>query len=114
MLDDPYTGTTVRFAKADAANVPIDHVVPLAAAWVQGAAAWPTTKRQALANDLGNLIATTRAENSAKGDSTADEWMPPDHATTAPTPPSSITVKARYGLAVTAAEERRWRLLATC
>jgi hypothetical protein len=33
MLDDPYTGATVPFEKADAAQVPIDHVVPLSAAW---------------------------------------------------------------------------------
>ena len=78
VLDDPYTGATWSFEKADAAEVPIDHVVPLAAAWVQGAAAWPTEQRQAFANDLNNLMATTRAENSAKGDSTADEWVPSD------------------------------------
>ena len=76
VLDDPYTGATVTFEKADAAEVPIDHVVPLAAAWVQGAAAWPAEQRQAFANDLNNLMATTREENSAKGDSTADEWVP--------------------------------------
>ena len=76
VLDDPYTGASVVFEKADAAEVPIDHVVPLAAAWVQGAAAWPIEQRQAFANDLTNLMATTRAENSAKGDSTADEWVP--------------------------------------
>ena len=38
VLDDPYTGRPCTFVKADAAEVPIDHVVPLAAAWVQGAA----------------------------------------------------------------------------
>ena len=37
-LADPYTGTTVTFAKAQADRVQIDHVVPLAAAWTQGAA----------------------------------------------------------------------------
>src|SRR3954454_19007442 len=30
VLDDPYTGQNVPFAKADASEVPIDHVVPLA------------------------------------------------------------------------------------
>ena len=115
VLDDPYTGETVRFEKADAANVPIDHVVPLAAAWVQGAAAWPAKKRQALADDLGNLIATTRTENSAKGDSTADEWTPPNKDYGCSYATVVITVKARYDLAVTAAEKQSledW--LATC
>ena len=78
VLHDRYTGKSVTFTKADAAEVPIDHVVPLAAAWTEGAAAWPAAKRQAFANDLNNLIATTREENSAKGDSTADEWVPAD------------------------------------
>jgi hypothetical protein len=43
VLDDPYTGQTVPFAKSDAAEVPIDHVVPLAAAWVQGRPSGPPT-----------------------------------------------------------------------
>ena len=54
MLDDPYTGQTVPFMKADASLVPVDHVVPLAAAWVQGAAAWTDEQREAFANDPGN------------------------------------------------------------
>jgi hypothetical protein len=115
VLDDPYTGQTVPFEKADAGNVPIDHVVPLAAAWVQGAAAWPADERQAFANDLGNLIATTRSENSAKGDSTADEWTPSakDYGCSYAT--VVVTVKARYALAVSPAEKQAlesW--LATC
>ena len=101
VLDDPYTGQTVTFAKADASEVPIDHVVPLAAAWVQGAAAWPADERQAFANDLGNLMATTREENSAKGDSTADEWVPADPSYGCSYATVVITVKSRYALAVT-------------
>jgi hypothetical protein len=114
-LDDPYTGQTVTFAKADAAEVPIDHVVPLAAAWVQGAAAWPAEQRRAFANDLNNLMATTREENSAKGDSTADEWVPADPTFGCSYATVVITVKARYALAVTPAEGTALRsLLATC
>jgi hypothetical protein len=115
VLDDPYTGQTVPFEKADAGNVPIDHVVPLAAAWVQGAAAWPVEQRQSLANDLGNLIATTRSQNSAKGDSTADEWVPADPGYGCSYATVVITVKDRYDLAVSPAEvEALESLLATC
>jgi hypothetical protein len=115
VLDDPYTGATVTFVKADAAEVPIDHVVPLAAAWVQGAAAWTTDERTAFANDLGNLIATTRAQNSAKGDSTADEWLPADPAYGCSYATVVITVKDRYDLSVTPAEaDELESLLATC
>ncbi len=115
MLDDPYTGAVVPFVKAEAAEVPIDHVVPLAAAWVQGAAQWPVEQRRAFANDLTNLIATTRAENSSKGDSTADEWVPPDAAYGCSYATVVITVKDRYALAVSPAEAAALEdLLATC
>ena len=115
ILDDPYTGAVVPFVKADAAEVPIDHVVPLAAAWVQGAAQWPIEQRQAFANDLGNLIATTRAENSSKGDSTADEWVPPDPTYGCSYATVVITVKDAYALSVTPDEAAALEdLLATC
>jgi hypothetical protein len=115
VLDDPYTGQTVTFVKAEAAEVPIDHVVPLAAAWVQGAAGWPAEERQAFANDLNNLMATTRSENSAKGDSTADEWVPSDPAYGCSYATVVVTVKSRYALAVTPAESTALQsLLATC
>ncbi|MGY1804097.1 HNH endonuclease family protein [Blastococcus sp. SYSU D00922] len=114
-LDDPYTGEVVRFEKATAAEVPIDHVVPLAAAWVQGAAAWTDDQREAFANDLANLMATTRSENSAKGDSTADEWVPSDPAYGCSYATVVVTVKSTYALSVTPAEaDALESLLATC
>jgi hypothetical protein len=115
VLDDPYTGQTVQFEKATAAEVPIDHVVPLAAAWAQGAAAWPAEQRRAFANDLGNLIATTRSENSSKGDSTAEEWTPADPRYGCSYATVVITVKDRYALTVSPAEaDALESLLATC
>lgn len=115
VLDDPYTGATVIFEKADAAEVPIDHVVPLAAAWVQGAAGWSDEQRELFANDPANLIATTRSENSAKGDSTADEWVPSDPAYGCSYATVVVTVKTAYALSVTPAESAALEdLLATC
>jgi hypothetical protein len=115
VLDDPYTGRPVPFVKAEAAEVPIDHVVPLAAAWAQGAATWPADQRRAFANDLANLMATTRSENSSKGDSTADEWVPEDPAYGCSYATVVVTVKSSYALAVTPAEAEALRsLLATC
>ena len=99
----------------DAAQVPIDHVVPLAAAWVQGAAGWAPEQREAFANDLTNLIATTRSENSAKGDSTAEEWVPSDPAYGCSYATVVVTVKSTYALSVTPAESQALQsLLATC
>ena len=115
VLDDPYTGQSVQFEKADAAEVPVDHVVPLAAAWAQGAAAWSDDQRRTFANDLANLMATTRAENSSKGDSTADEWTPSDKDYGCSYATVVVTVKSAYALAVTPAESTALRsLLATC
>ena len=115
VLDDPYTGRTVPFEKASAAEVPVDHVVPLAAAWVQGASDWPEDRREAFANDLANLMATTRSENSSKGDSTADEWVPSDPAYGCSYATVVVTVKSTYALSVTPAESQALQsLLATC
>jgi hypothetical protein len=105
-LTDPYTGRPVDFRKADAAQVPIDHVVPLAAAWAQGAAGWPAERRAAFAGDLGNLLATTRAQNSAKGDATAEQWVPPADGYGCSYGAVVVTVKARYALTVTPEEQR--------
>jgi hypothetical protein len=114
-LDDPYTGAIVPFVKAEAAEVPIDHVVPLAAAWVQGAAEWTPEQRAYFANDVANLIATTRSENSAKGDATADEWVPPDPTYGCSYATMVVTVKDTYALSVTPAEAATLEdLLATC
>ena len=115
MLDDPYSGETVRFEKATAAEVPIDHVVPLAAAWVQGAKGWTADRREAFANDPANLMATTREQNSAKGDSTAEEWTPSDKNYGCSYATVVVTVKQRFSLTVTAAEAAALKgLLATC
>ena len=93
----------------------IPEFVPLAAAWVQGAAAWPVEQRRAFANDLNNLMATTRAENSAKGDSTAEEWVPSDPSYGCSYATVVITVKDRYALSVTPPEAATLQsLLATC
>ena len=114
-LDDPYTGTTVSFTKARAAEVPIDHVVPLAAAWTQGADGWTDDQHERFGNDLGNLIATTRGQNSAKGDSTAEEWVPADPAYGCSYATVVVTVKQDYALSVTAEEaDALHSLLATC
>jgi hypothetical protein len=115
MLDDPYSGETVRFEKETAAEVPIDHVVPLAAAWVQGAAGWTAEERRTFANDPANLMATTREQNSAKGDSTAEEWVPADPVYGCSYATVVVTVKQTYSLSVTREEAAALEsLLATC
>lgn len=71
----PYDGATWTAA----ADIDIDHVVPLAEAWRSGANSWTTSKRQQFANDLTRpqLIAVTDHVNQAKGDKDPSAWQPP-------------------------------------
>ncbi|MDQ2584365.1 HNH endonuclease family protein [Saccharothrix yanglingensis] len=110
-LLDPYTGDTVTTVS----KIQIDHVVPLAEMWRSGAAAWPRERRVAAANDLRNLLAVQGGVNQSKGDQTPDEWMPPNGAFACQYGRVYVTVKAEYGLSVTAAERGALeRALATC
>ncbi|MCX4509308.1 HNH endonuclease family protein [Streptomyces sp. NBC_01619] len=70
----PYDGATWSAA----ADVDIDHIVPLAEAWRSGANSWSTSSRQAFANDLTRpqLIAVTDNVNQSKGDQDPGEWLP--------------------------------------
>ena len=98
----PYDGATWTAAS----DVDIDHVVPLKNAWVSGAWAWTTSKRESFANDLSDpqLIAVTDNVNQAKGDKSPDVWKPPltgYHCTYAR---MWIRVKYVWALTVTSAE----------
>jgi hypothetical protein len=56
-LLDPYTAKTVVYVSSAAAStVAVDAVVPLKAAWAQGASSWDAAKRQVFANDPFNLL----------------------------------------------------------
>jgi len=105
-LHDPYTGRSIHFAKAHAAAVQIDHLVPLALAWDLGANTWPQAQRTAFANDEHLvLLAVSGIANDAKGDSGPSEWMPPDRAYRVAYADRFIAVLAHYHLAVTAADK---------
>jgi hypothetical protein len=106
VLHDPYTGHTIHFAKAHAAAVQIDHLVPLALAWDLGANTWPRSEREAFANDEHLvLLAVSGAANDAKGDSGPGEWMPPNRSYRCTYAERFIAVLAHYHLAVTAADK---------
>jgi hypothetical protein len=114
-LVDPYTGLVVDFEKKQASDVSIDHVVSLADAWRSGAKAWQAGRRLQFANDPGNLLATEVRVNSDKSDHTPADWQPALPAARCPYVRIVVTVKARYGLSVRAAERVALaRVLATC
>src|SRR4051794_5857181 len=77
---DPYTGRTLRFTDlknlSQAEAIQIDHVVPLAEAWVSGARSWSRGRREVFANDLRELLAVDGPTNTAKSDDDPAAWRP--------------------------------------
>ena len=103
---------------SDPSDLQIDHFIPLADAWRSGADTWTADRRHAFANDRTSpdtLIAVTGSTNESKGDSTPDQWLPPDDGAWCPYAQRWVEVKARWGLSVTEPERMRLaELLAAC
>jgi len=102
VLHDPYTMTTVNFKRGNktGAAIQIDHIVPLAYSWDQGAWAWPESLRVRFANDPANLLAVEGQANQDKGDKEPASWMPPNAAFHCQYAMQFIAVMRGYGLAV--------------
>ena len=104
---DPYTGSEMTFDDlkdlSQAQAIQIDHVVPLAEAWVSGAADWPSARRLAYANDLNNLLAVDGPTNAGKGADDPAAWRPKASHQCAYAV-RWITVKKRWNLAVDSSE----------
>lgn len=92
---------------SDAADVDIDHVVPLAEAWRSGAWGWTSSQRRDFANDLQvayALVAVTDNVNQSKGDRDPAQWMPPYAPYHCQYLIDWALVKYRYSLTVDVAE----------
>ncbi|MEU6081024.1 HNH endonuclease family protein [Streptomyces sp. NPDC047108] len=99
----PYDGATWSAA----ADVDIDHVVPLAEAWRSGASGWTTAQRQGFANDLtrAQLIAVTDNVNQSKGDQDPAEWLPSETGYRCMYARMWVQVKHHYDLTLDSAEK---------
>ncbi|WUJ19671.1 HNH endonuclease family protein [Streptomyces sp. NBC_00390] len=111
-LNDPYTGRTIEWRKQRAAEVQIDHVVPLSYSWQMGAARWDEARRRRLANDPLNLLPVEGRANSAKSDSGPASWLPPSRPVRCSYAVRFAQVAVKYELPVTAADKRT--MLAQC
>ncbi|CAL9540346.1 HNH endonuclease family protein [Streptomyces sp. Tu 3180] len=111
-LADPYTGRTIEWRKREAAEVQVDHVVPLSYSWQMGASRWSEDKREQLANDPLNLIPVDGPTNSAKRDSGPATWLPPDRSVRCAYAVRFAQVAVKYEMPVTAADKRA--MLAQC
>ncbi|MEV7595818.1 HNH endonuclease family protein [Kitasatospora sp. NPDC089797] len=101
----PYDGKTLTAA----GQLDIDHMVPLANAWVSGADSWDTKKRTNFANDLDHpqLIAVSAAANRSKGAKSPDQWAPPNVDFWCTYSRAWTHVKSLYGLSVTEPEKAK-------
>ncbi|MER5214629.1 HNH endonuclease family protein [Streptomyces sp. NPDC002838] len=105
-LDDPYTGTTIKWRKQQATEVQIDHVVPLSYSWQMGASRWSEDKREQLANDPLNLLPAEGRANSSKGDSGPASWLPPNKRIRCAYAVRFTQVALKYELSVTAPDRQ--------
>lgn len=95
----------------------IDHVVPLAEAWLSGASTWTLAERQAFANDLtgGELLAVSSWSNRDKGAADPAQWRPPDPSWWCRYAEAWVSVKLRWHLSADPAEITALRAMArTC
>ncbi len=116
-LDDPYTGTTIRFVRGQGTSsaVQIDHVVALSDAWQKGAQQLSPQQRVDFANDPRNLQAVDGPTNQKKGAGDAATWLPPNKGYRCTYVSRQVEVKAAYRLWVTWAEKDAIiRVLSSC
>jgi hypothetical protein len=103
-LHDPYTSETINLVRGNqtGAAVQIDHLVPLAYAWDQGARNWTDEMRVRFANDPANLLAVDGPINEDKSDGEPAVWMPPNRAFWCQYAVQFVAVLRGYGLPVDA------------
>lgn len=108
---DPYTGTIIT----NPSKMDVDHIVPLAAAWRQGASTWDAAKRAQYANDPVVLWAVGASPNRQKSDSTADQWKPSLQTVWCAYATRTVQIDVKYSLTPSDAEKLALgAMLATC
>jgi len=91
---DPYTNSS--FTRA--ADLDIDHVVPLAWAHGHGGSTWSRERKRAFANDSANLIPILARINREKGSLGPDDWLPPNTAYQCRYLDQFVAIVKEYGL----------------
>jgi hypothetical protein len=117
ILDDPYTGQSMRFVRGPdtSDDIQIDHVVALSNAWQTGAQQMSASERISFSNDPLNLLAVSGPANEQKSDGDAATWLPSHKPFRCQYVSRQIAVKQKYGLWVTPSERTAMqRILESC
>jgi hypothetical protein len=100
---DPYSDRHFT----DAADLQIDHVVPLKNSYISGGWQWDAKKRCLYANFFSNdyhLMAVNGPDNMKKGDRTPEGFMPPNRAYACEYLANWLKIKLIWNLALTPSE----------
>jgi hypothetical protein len=95
----------------NAADIDIDHLIPLAHAHAHGAASWLSTTKMQFANDPQNLVITNRRYNRQKGPKSIAQWLPIDRSYACRYARDWVLVKEKYGLPLLEDEQQTIALL---
>ncbi|MGH7510305.1 MAG: GmrSD restriction endonuclease domain-containing protein [Gemmatimonadales bacterium] len=102
---DPYSDEVLTAA----ADVDIDHFVPLKNAYESGAWRWSYPRRAAYANylqDSRHLLAVKDRLNQSKGDRGPDRWLPPSQPYLCTYVREWVRLKDKWRLVISAGERR--------
>ncbi|MBR3180083.1 HNH endonuclease [Candidatus Saccharibacteria bacterium] len=106
-FDEPYTGEHMVFTeKSQISKIQIDHVVALSDAWQKGAQNLSAETRYEIATDPLNLLAVDGPANNQKSDGDAATWLPSNKKFRCQYVARQISVKYKYHLWVTDAENK--------
>ena len=94
-----------------AAQVDIDHLIPLKHAHLVGAARWSSELKEAFANDPENLVITNRRYNRQKGAKGIHEWLPLNKSYACKYVQDWKKIKKKYALQIGAEENKTYSLL---
>ncbi|WP_425462006.1 HNH endonuclease family protein [Mycetocola tolaasinivorans] len=103
-LTDPYTGEQLAATGSKKSDLVVDHVVSLKNAWQTGAQELTPERRALFATDPLNLATISAEVHRKKAGSDADQWMPTSPERECAYVARQVSIKAVYGLWVTARE----------
>jgi len=103
------------FSSNNAGDFDVDHLVPLANAFLSGGWRWDAGRRRLFANSPAELVVASANSNRSKGADPPDQWRPNNRDSWCAYADGWVSVKATWGLSVTTSErDALGQMLDTC